>query len=238
MKTEQKKFLVEISKHALTLLNERELREKLKTGGFRIYIEETDSWIHASEIRLMPSERREWYYFQSGRSYGVYNELELIRLVQSKKIHPSQPVWKPGMKSWVEFCKTNEFNSNSLQKILNHHPFLIETIFSKRKSKRISFQADFILQEKEKVWKAKSFEIGTGGVGLQIHGSGLSLGQSVDLHIISNSQLHRFAVRAEVVSHLRHVNGKMPDRFGLKFLEIQLEDRHKIQKLISVGHGK
>lgn len=232
-------YLVELKTNLFTVLSESELQLKLKSIAksakpkhFRVYIDETESWVESGQMRLMPSEKREWYYLSENKSVGIFNELELIRMVQNKKILPTQLVWKPGMQAWTEFCRTAEFNPKSLRHIVNEFPPLLESIFSKRISRRIPFAADFILSGQEKVWRAQSYEIGAGGVGLQVRGTGLTIGQTIALHVVSQNALQNFRATAEVVSHLKDAKGQKPDRFGVKFQEIKNQDQLMIKKLL------
>lgn len=232
-----KTFLVELSQSHLSLMTETELQSLIKNkksgSRFRIYIDEMNSWLDSDQMKMMPSEKREWYYLQNQKAIGVFNELEMIRFVQTKKLQPTQLVWKPGMPSWAEYCRTPEFNSQSLRQIVNEFPPLLESVFSKRQSRRIPFQADFLLHGQEKIWTGQSFEIGTGGIGIHIKGQGLSIGQTVQLHLLSIGQIQKLNVKAEIVSHLKDAKGVRPDRFGLKFTEIHSSDQQMLSQLVA-----
>lgn len=232
MESVQKTYLVELTKSLVALMPESELIDKVNSNKIsvqcRLFNEDKNTWVKIMDSQIICTNIREWHFLRDKNSVGPFNRLEMIRMVQQKKISPTQLVWKKGMTEWQEFCRTQEFAPKNIRQLVQDFPPLVQSVFSRRVSSRISFQADFILHNEEKIWKAESYEIGMGGVGIQVQNSNLSIGQMFDLHLISAQAIQSFSAKAEVVSHLKDSKNKKPDRFGLKFIEIEKAAQQKI----------
>jgi hypothetical protein len=53
------------------------------------------------------NETAEWYYAANGKRAGSFTQAQMINLLNKEVIDYSTKVWKPGMKDWKEFEKTD-----------------------------------------------------------------------------------------------------------------------------------
>jgi hypothetical protein len=243
-----KEYLVERSPQLLVLMSEDEIRRELKSRRLtlktRIFEEPNERWIEIGRLPAFvadtyfhPAQKKEWYILQGLTPIGPHSYLEILKLVQTKRLHATQLAWKSGMSDWQALCHTKEFHADNLRLLSQAQFPMLKVAFVQRKSHRLPFQSDFIIHTERQVWRARSYEIGIGGVGLWIEGHGLSPGQVFYLHHVSRAELTTFSAMGQVVSRLKDEQGILPDKWGIEFTDIrstdQIEIRNYINKILS-----
>jgi hypothetical protein len=252
-----KEYLVERNPQLLILMSEEEIRQQLDKGQLRpttrVYEDKFDRWLELGQIPAFatyrsqalpvpapvyshPAQKKEWYALHGLSPIGPLSYVEVLRLVQNKRLSPSQLVWKSGMADWKAICYTLEFHPENLKKLALADFPMLKWAFAQRKSQRVAFQSEFILHTDKQFWRAKSYEIGSGGVGLLIEGK-IEKNEVFYLHHLSRSGLSTFSAMGQVVSHLIDHRGILPDKWGIEFIDIRSTDQAEINTYVQKNSG-
>jgi len=236
----------------------REARQRLLAGELsslnRIYDETVGGWIEIGRhpslqfgLQSMtitapvvssrsPALVREWYYLQGQAPIGAFTYLEMIRLLQFKKIGEKSILWKTGMLEWAPKNSFTEFHPSTIGQILHSGVPGIKNYFSPRKFNRISFKANFIIHDEEILWRAQSSELSPGGMGLMIdlkqRPTNFKLGQELFIH--QTSRAGGFSINARGVICCLENGSKMGDslKLGLEFVDISKYTQIDIAQLV------
>jgi hypothetical protein len=173
--------------------------------------------IHSKDALKEPQEN-EWYVLRDEDKFGPFKYLELIRMLQEKKLFEFEFVWFKGMGSWQKISDLADFAPAKIKQMHDSGQLDGLEIFFRRKHKRAKLGATVIVHDQKKVYKAVAAEISAGGCGVVLNQNEIDIGKSLHLHFKAGDEVPAFNATVEVVSR-RKLQGR-ETRYGFKFLEI------------------
>lgn len=173
-------------------------------------------------------EARIWYYLKAGQPVGAFTYPEMIKNLQQKKVAISSVVWRQGMLEWAPLLTVAELQPKTIKKIFQENLPLLQGAFSPRKHKRIDYAAQFVVHNQRHLWRAISFEIGAGGLGIIADTTEIPTGVEVFIHKVSITSGPSINAIVRVVS--KSIHGLRPGqaRYGLEFVDIAAQSQREI----------
>jgi hypothetical protein len=246
-----KTYLVEKSNQLLELLSVKEISRRLEAGelnpALRMYDDAHGGWIRffdhpnfqkKSEVekpkprlQLVPATPQEWYYLQGQTPIGAFSYMEMIGLLQRKQITLSSSVWRRGQPNWAEASSLEEFQSAIVQQLRQTTIPGLDGYFARRQFKRFPYAAKFILHNEDKLWRAISFELSMGGIGLLANTDVLGIGQEVFIHKTSRGAEVDINAVACVRSKFTQGMQLGQAKYGLEFVDISKDTQLEIEHL-------
>lgn len=160
----------------------------------------------------------EWYILRDENKYGPFQYLEMIKLLQEKKIFDFDFVWRRGkMDAWVKVCDLSDFSVERIRAIRDSSNFKVDSVFFRRKHKRVKYGASILLHNNKEVWRGHSIEISSSGAGLKLSAGDIRMGQKLFLHFQAGDGVPPFNASVEIVSKKQDGNFF---RYGVKFVEV------------------
>lgn len=134
------------------------------------------------------------------------------------------------MAEWQPLSQVWEFQPQHIRHLAKTQSSDLADIFEKRKFPRVPFVSEFFTHNENQLWKAMSYEIGMGGIGLVIDNKNLNVGQKIHLHLSGNSKMPAFVAIAEIVNKSEKGVQPFQARYGLEFIDISREAHLAIQE--------
>lgn len=184
----------------------------------------------------LSQQKQEWFYLENSSPVGPFTFAEVIRLMQKKQISKSCMVWRQGMSQWEPITKAWEFQPQHIRHLVKTESHELVDVFEKRKFSRVPFVSEFFTHNENQLWKAMSYEIGMGGIGLIIDNKDLKVGDKIHLHISGNAKISAFVAIAEIVNKSEKGVQPFQARYGLEFIDISREAHLAIQDLTTNPH--
>jgi hypothetical protein len=248
-----KTYLVEKSNQLLELLSATEISRRLQAGelnpALRVYDDVHGGWVRffdhplfqkkpevaepprALQLVTTSATPAEWYYLNGQAPVGPFTYIEMIGMLQRKKISLASVVWKHGKPNWAQASSLEEFQSAIIQQLRHAGIPGINNYFAKRQFKRFAYTAKFILHNEDKLWRGVSFELSVGGVGILANTDILNIGQEVFIHKTSRGA--EVNINAVAAVRSKHTEGMRSGqaKYGLEFVYISKDTQLEISRL-------
>lgn len=165
-----------------------------------------------------------WFVLKSSNQLGPYGYDEILQLINKKEIMDFDFVWNRKMTTWLKISECPEFREIKINgKAVNP---------VRRKFDRAEFVSTIIIHNNKKVWKARSFSIGVGGVRIEVENSQFSLGDEIFIHFKADLELPSFNATCEIVNlnnQTQSENSISVQIIGARFLKVNFV----VQKIIN-----
>jgi hypothetical protein len=165
----------------------------------------------------------EWYVLKGENKFGPFAYMDLVKMLQEKKVFEFDYVWHAQLGSWTRMAELKEFQPQSIQNLQSAEMPELSEVFFRRRHKRASFNASILVHDNKSVWKGEGIEISAGGAGLYMDNAMLVPGQTLFLHFKPGDGVPPFNATCEIVSK-KFMKGikdrKSPIKYGVKFINI------------------
>lgn len=176
-----------------------------------------------------PSDAAEWYVLRDENKYGPFLYLELIKMLQEKKLLEFDYVWnRQKMESWKRISEVEDFQEDKIRQIKTTGGPELKDVFYRRRHGRARYGASILLHNNKEVWQGKSMEVSSGGAGLLINSDEIQVGQNLFLHFKAGDGVPPFNAVCVIVSKAV-VKGKGV-RYGIRFTSISQSIQQAIKK--------
>jgi len=176
-----------------------------------------------------PNEGNEWYILRADNKYGPFTQLEVIKMLQEKKLFEYDYVWnRSKMQSWYRISEVPEFQPDKIKALREKNGSNLTDIFYRRRHARAKYGASILLHNNKEVWKGQSLEVSSGGAGLLIDSAAIQVGQTLFLHFKAGDGVPPFNATCTIVSK-QTTKGK-EFRYGVKFTSISQTIQQAIKK--------
>ncbi len=183
----------------------------------------------SSERQTEPVET-EWYILRNENKYGPFSYLEILKMLQERKVFEFDFVWsRPQMNSWQRISELPDFQPEKIRDTKLAGGAMLSDIFYRRRHARAKFGASVLVHNSKEVWRGNSIEISAGGAGLILDTDRLQIGLSVFLHFKAGDGVPPFNAVCSIVSKQDLKDGKY--RYGVKFNSISQSVQQAIKKL-------
>ena len=190
----------------------------------------------ASVAQSAPKNGAEWYILRDDNKYGPFLYLEIIKMLQEKKIFEFDYIWNRGkMNSWMRVCEVADFHPDKIREIKNSGESSVKDIFFRRKFGRVQYGASILLHNNKEVWRGRSMEISAGGAGLSIDSGDIQVGQSLFLHFKAGDGVPPFNAVVTIVSKTKENENF---RYGVKFTSVSQTVQMAIKKITDIKADK
>lgn len=205
------------------LILESPLFTGLFNSSFKTPIKSSTSQKMAND----PVRDRSWYILKQENNYGPFSQLEMIQMLQSKTLFEFDFIWRHGLDSWKRLAEVPDYAPEKIKSIfetLKTTPSTTDKeIFFRRKHARAQYGSSLILHDRNKLFKAESFEISAGGAGFMAPDLHFELDKQLYLHFKPSDQVPAFNAICKVVSHFGN-------KYGVRFLHVSAAAKEKISQ--------
>jgi hypothetical protein len=182
--------------------------------------------------QFRPLKEKEWYLLKEGNNHGPFSPLEIIRMLQEKKIFEYDFLYHTKLNSWRTLAEIADFSPENIRKHKESGDAEVAEVFFRRRHVRAHYRTSLILHNNKKVFKGHALELSVGGAGIEMKGDNLESGQTVFLHFQPGAEVPPFNATCEVVSKQlprdsSHAKGWV--RYGIKFVSLNQTVREVIK---------
>jgi hypothetical protein len=183
---------------------------------------------HETQPQEVPQDQG-WFVLRDDNRYGPFTHLEVVKMLQSKKLREFDYVWnRPMMTTWERISDVPDFKPEKIKSLKEDAGPDMEEIFFRRRHARARYGASILLHNNKEVWRGHSMEVGAGGAGLVIESDEVKIGQSLFLHFKAGDGVPPFNAVCEIVSK-QQLKGN-EHRYGVKFTSISQTVQRAIKK--------
>jgi hypothetical protein len=176
-----------------------------------------------------PESSADWYVLRDENKYGPFLYLELIKMLQEKKVLEFDYVWnRSKMESWKRISEVEDFHEDQIRELKEAGGADLKDVFFRRRHGRANYGASILLHNNKEVWRGNSLEVSAGGAGLLIESGDIQVGQNLFLHFKAGDGVPPFNAVCTIVSKAA-VKGKM-HRYGVRFTSISQSIQQAIKK--------
>jgi hypothetical protein len=172
-----------------------------------------------------PVRDRSWYILKQENNYGPFSQLEMIQMLQSKTLFEFDFIWRHGLASWKRLAEVPDYTPEKIKEIFENlkigHSSTDKEIFFRRKHARAQYGSSLLLHDRQKLYKAESFEISAGGAGFMAEGLNFELDKQLYLHFKPSEHVPAFNAICKVVSHFGN-------KYGVRFIHVSAAAKEKI----------
>lgn len=168
----------------------------------------------------------EWYMLRDDNKYGPFSYLDMIKMLQDKKLFEYDFVWHAAMDSWKRVSEVSDFHPDKIRDLKNSSEDKKDDVFFRRRHARADYGASILVHNSKDVWTGKSIEVSPGGAGVVLDTDTIDVGMSIFLHFKAGDGVPPFNATCTVMS-----KAKLSDtqyRYGVKFASVS----QSIQKAI------
>lgn len=165
----------------------------------------------------------EWYILKDDNKYGPYTYKDMLSMLDEKFIYGFDFVWHKSLSNWRRLADLEAFTYENINKLKNTYMPELTQVYYKRRHKRVNYGHSIMVHDNNRVWKAKSVQIGQGGVGVLIDQTHVVSGQTLYLHFQPGDGVPPFNAVCEVVSKRLQENKETKKTevfYGMKFIKI------------------
>lgn len=171
----------------------------------------------------------EWYVLRDENKYGPFLYLELIKMLQEKKLFEFDYIWnRQKMESWMRISEVADFHPDKIRQVKETSGETAKDIFYRRRHGRAKYGASILLHNNKEVWHGHSMEVSAGGAGVVIDSDAIQVGQSLFLHFKAGDGVPPFNAVCVIVSKATS-KGKSV-RYGVRFTSISQSIQQAIKK--------
>jgi len=159
----------------------------------------------------------EWFIFKDNQQQGPYTYLEVLRLLQAKRLFDYDYVWAASLPTWSKVFEIPAFSFDQVKNLSQKNEPEIQSVFFRRQFPRIRFEVPVFVHNSRKLWRAKTDELSAGGCSLTLSATELEPGDKIIVHIPQqpSSQLPGFNALCTLVS--KKAIGSNQHKLGVKF---------------------
>ncbi len=165
----------------------------------------------------------EWYILKDDNKYGPYTYKDMLNMLDEKFIYGFDFVWHKSLSNWRRLADLEAFTYENINKLKNTYMPGLTQVYYKRRHKRVNYGHSIMIHDNNRVWKAKSVQIGQGGVGVLMDQTHVVSGQTLYLHFQPGDGVPPFNAVCEVVSKRLQENKETKKTevfYGMKFIKI------------------
>jgi hypothetical protein len=172
------------------------IEESYKKMGRHSQIMNKEPSLQSKEGQNLSSEKgsldlnlseSEWFLFKNNKQQGPYSYLEVIKLLQAKKLFDYDFVWSASLSTWTKLFEVEAFSPSVIEKLSQEKNSHIQAVFFRRQYPRIEYASPIFLHNSQKLWKSHTHEISAGGCSVILPTEEISLGDKVIVHFCSSS---------------------------------------------------
>jgi hypothetical protein len=190
----------------------------------------------SSATSAPPENGAEWYILRDENKYGPFLFVELLKMLQEKKLFEFDFVWKKSsMESWARISEVPDFQPEKVRKVKEEGGIELKDVFFRRRHARAQYGASILLHNNKEVWSGKSMEVSSGGAGLLIESGDIQVGQSLFLHFKAGDGVPPFNAVCNITSKAAAKKGY---RYGIKFTSISQSVQQAIKKFAEKSYDK
>ncbi len=209
-----------------------------------LYDEEKKDWVYLLEHPLFmrqmteqPSqplaeekkqEETDWYVLRDANRYGPFTYLELVKMLQQRKLFEYDYVWhRSEMQAWQRISELAQFSAEKIKSLVSSGEAGPD-VFYRRRHARAEYGASILLHDNKALWRGTSMEISAGGAGLVLESGEINIGQNLFLHFKAGDGVPPFNANCTVIS--KHETPENKYRYGVKFTSISQSVQVAIKK--------
>ncbi len=165
-------------------------------------------------------EEKVWYILRQESQFGPYSYLEMVKLLQEKKLREFDYVYTSKLSSWMKVSEVPDFSVeqiSALKKLSNWKE--LREIFYRRKHARAPVSGYLWVHDGKRAMKASPIQMSAGGAAFEVEGLALSIGSELHFHFKPFAEVPPFNAVVEVVSLVSKSAKKF--KVGVKFLAIE-----------------
>lgn len=200
--------------------------ERPKSKPFQVKAKSTEA-----EANFEKLKDKEWYVMKDENKCGPFCYLDLVEMLQKKKISEFDFVWHEKLTTWKAVADVPDFSPDNIRRLKDIPDQEISEIFFRRRHARISHAGSLIVHNNKTVFSGKVVEIGAGGAGIFIENAQLEPGQTLFLHFQPGEKVPPFNAVCEIVNK-QVINGGILTnkkiRYGVKFTSVTQAIRESI----------
>ncbi len=163
---------------------------------------------------------KEWFILKDGNNYGPFSKIELVQMLQQKKLHEFEYIWQSNMTHWQKLSDVEEFQPHHIQKMKESGLQDISEVFFRRRHARAQYGCSLIVHNNKRVFRGQTMEISAGGAGFLVKGSNFHPGEKLFLHFKPGDGVPPFNAICEVVNKLEMKKQPGEFRYGVRFVTI------------------
>jgi hypothetical protein len=169
---------------------------------------------------------RDWFILKDSNKHGPFDYLELVRMLQEKRLYEYDFVWSASLPQWQRIAEAEAFQAEKIKALQESSEKEIQEVFFRRRYARVSYGASLLVHDSRSVWKGQGLELSPGGAGIVVKEANLTPGQTLFLHFKAGDGVPPFNAICTVVSkqYVENVEGSESKekavRYGVKFTNI------------------
>lgn len=182
-------------------------------------------------------KEKEWFIMKEDNKFGPFCYLDLVYLLQSKKLFEYDFAWHAKLPTWNPISEIEDFSPTAIRSLREIPDASVAEVFFRRRHARAQYGASLIVHDNKSVFKAKALEISVGGAGLIIENTNLNLGQTLFLHFQPGDGVPPFNAVCEIINKKFVTEGPFSGekvKYGVKFTALQHSTRESISKYTTV----
>lgn len=162
-------------------------------------------------------EEADWFIFKDSKQQGPFSYLEMINLLQKKKISDSDYVWSASLSTWSKVFELPAFSADQVKKLAQSDGLEFQSVFFRRQFQRVRFETSVFVHNSRKLWKASTEELSAGGCSVTLPMTELEPGDRVIIHFPNqpSGQVPAFNALCSIVS--KKVISTGQHKIGVKF---------------------
>lgn len=188
----------------------------------------------APEANTKSKNEQAWYILRGEEQSGPFTTLEMVKMLQEKKLFEYDFVWSTHQNQWLRLSSCEDFKPERIRTMFESDKTGKSVdVFLRRRHPRANCETSVIVHNNKYVWKGSGIEISQGGAGVIIETEALEVGQSLFLHFKPSPQIPAFNAVSLVVSR-----SKMSDqllKYGLRFTSINQSIQLALKNFAEVG---
>ncbi|GIL17894.1 MAG: hypothetical protein BroJett040_16450 [Oligoflexia bacterium] len=196
---------------------------------------EVDHIVNQMEQLADHRRQKKWFVMRNEVKTGPFNMLEVIQLLQEKKIFEFDHITNSSLKSWKRIADCEDFSRERVRSLKQQKDADVVGIFKDRQYARVNYDSQILVHNNKSVWKGQSYEIGTGGAGLALADQTLQLDQTVFLHFKVGSKIPPFNAICTIVNKQASKAGAEIVKYGVKFTNISKSIQDRIKEFSSTS---
>jgi hypothetical protein len=166
---------------------------------------------------------KDWFVLKDSNKHGPFNFLELVRMLQEKRLYEYDFVWSASLPQWQRVAEAEAFQADKIKALQESDEKDVQDVFFRRRYARVSYGASLLVHDSRSVWKGQGLELSPGGAGIVVVGADLHPGQTLFLHFKAGDGVPPFNAICSIVSK-QFVEGpagaERAVRYGVRFTNI------------------
>lgn len=164
-------------------------------------------------------DKQEWFVFRDNKQQGPFTYLEIVRMLQNKKMHDYDFVWSSSLDTWTKVFECHAFSQDQIKKLAKHPELQNQAVFFRRQFMRVSYEVPLFVHNQKKLWKAMTHEISGGGCAFSLESNELEPGDRIIVHFTpgKGQSVPAFNALCSIASKNPDSKGGKWTRYGVKF---------------------